>query len=123
MLTAFSRGCWSDSIHDLVFANDTCGNMGKKGTVVPDIDPNSISMCGRHVFACFRDRQSRTRALHPHSIDEVTGWQVPNTNDRVHGCGDNPAAVIREAKVVDLAKASPELTDNVFGLGVNNSYC
>ena len=54
-------------------------------------------------------------------MDEVAGGEVPDADDGVHGCGDDPAPVGGEAEVADLADAAPELADQLASFDVDNA--
>lgn len=47
--------------------------------------------------------------------------QVPDADDRVHGRGDDPATVVGDAEVVDLADGAPEFADEFARLDVDDA--
>lgn len=48
-------------------------------------------------------------------------WDVPDADDGIHRCSNDPAAVVRKAEVTDLADTAPEFSDEFPGLDVDDS--
>lgn len=70
-------------------------------------------------FAAVGEGERRAWAFKSYGIDEVAGWKVPDADHRVHGSGNDPAAVIRKAEIADLTHAAPEFSYKLLGLGID----
>jgi len=54
-------------------------------------------------------------------VDEMTCGEVPDTDDRVSGGGDDPAAVVGEAEIVDGGGRAEEFADDASAGDVDDA--
>ena len=95
--------------------------MREEGAVCPDGDANAVGVGGGEELACRGKGERGAGRVEAHGVDEMPGGEVPHADDGVHGRGDEPAPVGREAEVADLADAAPQLADQLAGLGVDDA--
>lgn len=120
-LAAFARGGGRGGLGDLGLGDLARGDVLEEGAVRPELHAELALGRAGEVLACGREGEGGAGALEAEGVDEVAGGQVPDADGRVLRGGDDPAAVIGEAKVVDVAAAAPELADGLAGLDVDDA--
>lgn len=110
-MISFSRGGGEDRLADFVFADKTSGNVSEEGAVGPDVDSDAIGMRCCEEFSRCGEGERGADAVDAHGIDEMSCWEIPDADYGVHGCGDDPSTVVREAEITDLTDAAPEFAD------------
>ncbi|KAL8955179.1 MAG: hypothetical protein Q9193_006869, partial [Seirophora villosa] len=120
-LAAFPGRGRQRGFDDLVILDHARRHVGEQGAVVPEVDAHAVGVRGGEILARVGEGERGARALDAEGVDQMAGRQVPDADDRVHGRGDDPAAVAREAEVADRARAAPELAHQLLGLGVDDA--
>lgn len=117
----FTRGSRHANVLDDVFV-EILGRYGHELTAVtPETDADASCMRGCEEFSGGGHGERSAGTGHAEDVNEMPGWQVPYSNHGVHGGSDDPAAIIGEDEVIHLADASPEFTDKLPGLEIDDA--
>lgn len=89
--------------------------------IIPEMNAHAIGMRSGEVLPRLGEGESGAGALDAESVNQVARREIPDADDGIHRRGNDPAAIVREAEVDDLAPAAPELADQLLRFRVDDA--